>query len=115
MKSSLSPVNNLGLVALEGNFMAPKDTIHKLLNDAALELLAFIKESESLFKEQDHWVPATEIKAKLNLNFVAVPRSGIQYGEKGWVFATLARMLEDKSLVEYKKISSRAFYRSVRE
>lgn len=95
--------------------MTRKDTIHKLLNDAALELLAFIKESESKFKDQDHWVPATEIKNNLDLNFVAVPRSGTQYGEKGWVFATLARMLEDKSLVEYKKIGSRAFYRSTRK
>jgi hypothetical protein len=95
--------------------MTKKNTIHKLLNDAALELLAFIKECESKFKDQDHWVPAAEIKENLDLNFVAVPRSGKQYGPKGWVFATLARMLEDKSLVEYKKIGSRAFYRSTRK
>ena len=95
--------------------MTRKDTIHKLLNDAALELLAFIKESESKFKEHDHWVPAAEIKEALDLNLVAVPRGGTQYGEKGWVFATLARMLEDKSLVEHKKIGSRAFYRSARK
>jgi hypothetical protein len=95
--------------------MTRKDTIHKLLNDAALELLAFIKDSESKFKDQDHWVPAVEIKNNLDLNFVAVPRSGTQYGEKGWVFATLARMLEDKSLLEYKRTGSRAFYRSARK
>ena len=95
--------------------MTRKDTIHKLLNEAALELLAFIKDSESKFKEQDHWVPAVDIKDALELNFVAVPKSGIPRGEKGWVFSTLARMLEDKSLVEYKKIGSRAFYRSVRK
>ena len=86
-----------------------------MLNDASLERLAFIKDSESKFKDQDHWVPAAEIKNELDLNFVAVPKSGIQYGEKGWVFATLARMLEDKSLVEYKKIGNRAFYRSARK
>lgn len=113
MKSS--PVDKSSFVILEGNSMSRKDTIHKFLSDAALELLAFIKDSEASSKDQDHWVPAAEIKASLDLNFVAVPRSGIQYGEKGWVFATLARMLEDKSLVEYKKIGSRAFYRSVRE
>lgn len=95
--------------------MTQKDTIHKLLNDAALELLAFIKDSESKFKAQERWVPAAEIKDNLDLNFVAVPKTGIQYGKKGWVFATLARMLEDKALVEYKKIGSRAFYRSIRE
>jgi hypothetical protein len=93
--------------------MNRKDTIHKLLNDAALELLAFIKDAE--FKNEDRWVPAAEIKNNLDLNFVAVPRSGKQYGERGWVFATLARMLEDKSLVEHKKIGSRAFYRSTRK
>ena len=92
--------------------MTRKDTIHKLLNDAALELLAYISESESKFKDQDRWVPAAEIRNGLDLNFVAVPKSGTQYGEKGWVFATLARMLEDKSLVEHKKTGSRAFYRS---
>jgi len=92
--------------------MNRKDTLHKLLNDAALEVLAFIKDSEFKFKDQDRWVPAVEIKNNLDLNFVAVPRSGKQYGEKGWVFATLARMLEDKSLVEYKKTESRVFYRS---
>ncbi|MDO8346469.1 MAG: hypothetical protein Q7S85_01090 [Rugosibacter sp.] len=92
--------------------MTRKITIHKLLDDAALELLAFIKDSESKFKDQDRWVPAAEIRNGLDLNFVAVPKSGTQYGEKGWVFATLARMLEDKSLVEHKKVGSHAFYRS---
>ena len=100
---------------LRGNSMNRKDTIRKLLNDAALELLAFIKDSESKFKDEDRWVPAAEIKNNLDLNFVAVPRSGKQYGKRGWVFATLARMLEDKSLVEHKKLRSRAFYRSTRK
>ena len=95
--------------------MTQKEAIHKLLNDAALELLTFIKDSETNFKDQDHWVPAMEIKSNLGLNFVAVPKSGTQYGEKGWLFATLARMLEDKPLVEYKKIGSCAFYRSARK
>lgn len=92
--------------------MTRKITIHKLLDEAALELLAFIKDSESNYKDQERWVPAVEIKNGLDLNFVAVPKGGTQYGEKGWVFATLARMLEDKSLVEHKKTGSRAFYRS---
>lgn len=92
--------------------MTRKDAIHKLLDDAAMELLGFIKDYESKFKDRDRWVPAAEIKDNLDLNFVAVPRNGKQYGPKGWVFATLARMLEDKSLIEYKKTGSRAFYRS---
>jgi len=92
--------------------MNRKDVIHKLLNDAATELLAFIKDCEPKFKDQEYWVPAADIKENLDLNFVAVPRIGKQYGPKGLVFATLARILEDKSLVEYKKIGNRAFYRS---
>jgi hypothetical protein len=95
--------------------MTRKDTIHKLLNDAAMELLASIKDSESEFTDQDNWVPSAVIKNKLDLNFVAVPKSRTQYGKKGWVFASLARMLEDKFLVEYKKIGSHAFYRSARK
>lgn len=95
--------------------MTRKNAIHNLLNDAALELLAFIQDCELKFKDKERWVPAAEIKESLDLNFVAVPRSGKQYGPKGWVFATLARMLEDRSLVEYKKAGGRAFYRSTRK
>jgi hypothetical protein len=95
--------------------MQRKATIHKLLNDAAMELLEFIKDSESEFRDQDHWVPAAKIKNDLDLNLVAVPKSGKQYGERGWLFATLARIIEDKSLVEYKKEGARAYYRSARK
>ncbi len=94
--------------------MSHKENLHRLLQAAAIELLAFIRESEAQFQADDHWVPASEIKSKLELNFVAVPKSGKQYGEKGWLFATLARMLEDQGLVEYQKIGSRAYYRSAR-
>lgn len=44
-------------------------------------------------------VPAAHIKNSLRLNFVAVPKAGKQYGEKGWLFAILARMLEDENLL----------------
>ncbi len=63
--------------------MNRRDAIHKLLNEAALELLAFIKDSESKFRDQDRWIPAAKIKSDLQLNFITVPRSGKQYGEKG--------------------------------
>ena len=90
--------------------MDRKTAIHSLLKVTAFELLEFIKDSESAF--EDRWVPAADIKNELELNFVAVPTAGEQYGEKGWLFAILARMLEDQGLVEYKKEGSRAFYRS---
>ena len=95
--------------------MHRKDNIHKYLNDAAMELLEFIKESESEFRELDRWVPAAKIKSDLELNLVAVPKSGKQYGERGWLFATLARILEDRTLVEYKKLDNRAYYRSAQD
>ena len=91
--------------------MDRKQAIHSLLNVIAFELLQFIKESESSFK--DRWVPSTYIKEKLELNFISVPVGNKQYGEKGWFFAIVARMLEDQKLVQYKKVGSRAFYRSV--
>lgn len=94
--------------------MSRKETIHSLLSQAASELLGFIKDSESEFRDQDYWVPAAKIKNDLDLNFVAVPMSGKQYSKRGWLFATLARMLEEKSLIEYKKQGSRAYYRPVR-
>jgi hypothetical protein len=87
-----------------------KKSIHQLLDQCALELLEFVKESESSHK--DRWVPTAHIKEVLKLNFVAVPRCGIQRGEKGWLFATLARMLEDKGLLDYEKRGGRSYCRS---
>jgi len=72
--------------------------------------LKFIKNEEVSHKNR--WIPAIDIKEKLELNFVAVPQENKQYGKKGWLFAIIARLLEDEDLVEYKKINSRAFYRT---
>jgi hypothetical protein len=92
--------------------MNRKDKIHKLIHEAADELLAFIKESEAEF--EDGWVPSAVIKTRLDLNFAAVPAANEQYGAKGWLFAILARMLEDRFLLEHKKESNRrSFYRSL--
>lgn len=90
--------------------MDRKTAIHSLLNIMAFELLEYIRECESSFESR--WVPAAEVKKTLELNFVAVPKQGEQYGQKGWLFAILARMLEDQHLVEYHKEGSRAFYRT---
>jgi hypothetical protein len=92
--------------------MDRKTAIHSLLSIIAFELLQYIKDRESSF--EDRWVPAADIRNELELNFLAVPRQGEQYGEKGWLFAILARMLEEQELVEYRKDGSRAFYRSTR-
>lgn len=84
--------------------------IHRHIDAASIELLNFVRERMPLAK--DGWVPASEIKQSLALNFVAVPKRGRQYGEKGWLFAILARMLEDRDLLEHRKVGSRAFYRA---
>lgn len=92
--------------------MEKKAKVHELVNQLALEVLDFIKGSENLYS--DRWVPAADIKRKLDLNFVAVPiANNPQRGEKGWFFASLARLLEDQGLLEYRKDASRrAYYRS---
>jgi hypothetical protein len=90
--------------------MDTEGKVHDLINELAHEVFLFIKLQEASYEER--WVPATHVKDSLNLNFVAVPKENIQYGAKGWLFAILARILEDKDLVDYKKVGSRAFYRS---
>ena len=91
--------------------MDHKERIHALLDECANEVLAFVKERESLYS--DRWVPAVEVKDSLKLNFVPYPASSEQHGEKGWLFAILARMLENKGTLEYKREGSRSFCRSV--
>jgi hypothetical protein len=90
--------------------MNSKEKIHALLRECCDELLAYIKEREAF--HEGRWVPAAEIKKNLEINFVAVPKNGPQQGPKGWVFATLARMLEDEARLEYSMQGSRAFYRT---
>jgi hypothetical protein len=90
--------------------MERKTEIHRHIEAASMTLLEFVKERMPLTK--DGWVPASEIKQSLALNFVAVPKGGKQYGEKGWLFAILARLLEDRGLLEHQKVGSRAFYRA---
>jgi hypothetical protein len=89
--------------------MDRKAAIHRHIEAASNELLEFIRQRMPL--AQDGWVAAAEVKQSLGLNFVAVPRAATPRGEKGWLFATLTRMLEDRELLEYRKIGSRAFYR----
>lgn len=91
--------------------MNSKDKLHGLLRECCDEVLAYVREREPL--HTDRWVPAAEVKKGLDLNFVAVPKGSKQYGEKGWLFATLARMLEDEGRLEYKREGSRSYCRSL--
>lgn len=92
--------------------MNSKHKIHALLRQCCDELLLHVRDRERFYC--DRWVPAAEIKKTLELNFVAVPKSSTQYGQKGWLFAILARMLEDDGRLEYKPVGSRSYCRSTR-
>ncbi len=93
--------------------MNRKERVSDLIHKISDEVLEYIKENES--PSGDRWVSSIQIKDALALNFVAVPKANKQYGEKGWLFAIIARILEDSNKVEYKKIGNRAYYRSVQK
>jgi hypothetical protein len=79
---------------------------------AAREVLEHIRDVESGFL--DRWVPASKIKSDLGLRMVSYPVANKINNETGWLFATLARLLEDRGAIEFRKEGSRSFYRSAR-
>lgn len=87
-----------------------RQRIHEHLQEAADAMLEFVRSCETDYPER--WVPDAHIKSALALNFVATPQAGRQYGAKGWLFAILARMLEDQGRLEHKRTGSRSFSRS---
>jgi len=87
------------------------DIVHDLIEKISIEILHFIRKHE--LTSQDRWVSAAFIKTTLHLNFVAVPKNNKQYGQKGWFFAIIARLLEDRGLLEYKKTDGKAYYRTI--
>ena len=94
--------------------MHSKDKIHGLLQECCNEVLAYIRQRESLYA--DGLVPATDVNEGLGINFSAVPKkSKDPMGQKGWLFATFARMLEDAGLLEHHKKGSRSYYRALRQ
>lgn len=90
--------------------MNHKQKIHELFSSMANEMAAFIRESESDFSEG--WIPATYIKDQLKLKKSAYPQGNKIDNETGWLFATMARHLQDQNQVEFKKTNSRSYYRS---
>ena len=91
--------------------MDRKQKIRELLSMMSDEVFECIREKETSYK--DRWVPSVHLKDALDLNKVCVPKSNKQYGEKGWLFAILARILEDEGRIEHYKIGNRAFYRTI--
>jgi len=89
-----------------------KVRIHKLLEETALEIYGYIKEHEDSCVER--WVPAATIKNDLDLKLSSYPQENKIDNKTGWLFATFARMLQDKDLVEFRNDGSRSFYRTRR-
>lgn len=90
--------------------MTRRANIHRLLEEAAMEICGYIKDTEMAYP--DRWVPAASIKDELGLKLPSYPRENKINNETGWLFGTLARILEDRELVEFRKSNNRSFYRS---
>jgi hypothetical protein len=89
--------------------MSHKSKDHELFGLMSNEVFAFIKESESGFPES--WVPATYIKDQLELKKSSYPQDNKIDNKTGWLFATIARHLQDENRVDFQKIDSRSFYK----
>ena len=90
--------------------MAYKSKVHELFSNMSDEVCEFIRSSESGFSEG--WVPATYIKNQLDLNKSAYPQGNKIDNKTGWLFATIARHLQDQNKVLFKKIGGRSFYKT---
>ena len=89
--------------------MSHKQNVERLFHELAFEVRSFIASSESGFPER--WVPATYIKDQLGLAKNAYPLENVTDNKTGWLFSTIARHLQEKDMVKYKKVGSRAFYK----
>ena len=90
--------------------MSSKQKVHELFDEMSDEVHEFIKSSELGFSEG--WVPATFIKDQLDLKKSAYPQGNDIDNKTGWLFATIARHLQDKEKLLYKKVGSRSFYKT---
>ncbi len=88
-----------------------KIRIHKLIDEISNEVYEFIKDSENSFNEG--WVPATYIKDELGLKLSSYPQENEIDNKTGWFFSTIARYLQDKSKVKFKKTGNRSFYKTL--
>ena len=88
-----------------------KIRIDKLIDEISNEVYKFIKESENDF--DGGWVPATFIKDELGLKLSAYPQENKKDKETDWFFSTIARYLEDKNKIKFKKIRNRSFYKAL--
>lgn len=92
--------------------MSRKAKILSLLDEITMEIYGFIKEVEISYPER--WVPAAVIKNDLDLKFSSYPLENEIDNKTGWLFATFARMLQEKGIVEFRKSGTRSFYRTTK-
>lgn len=88
--------------------MSHKQNVKRLFHELASEVHLFTASSESGFPER--WVPATYIKDQLGLAKNAYTLGNVIDNKTCWLFSTIVRHLQEKSMVEYRKVGSRAFY-----
>lgn len=84
--------------------------ICNLLEQTAIEIYGFIKDNESSYI--DRWIPAATIKKDLGLILSAYPQGNKIDNKTGWLFATFARMLQDKNMVEFRNDGRFSYYRT---
>ena len=93
--------------------MQATNKIQALLQDCCEEVFLYIQQRESWY--QDGMVPATDVNTGLGINFSAVPKNSKDpNGQKGWLLATLARMLEDDGRITLHKKGTRVLYKTLR-
>ena len=86
-----------------------KQEIDRLLDEIARLVMSYIREAESGFP--GGWVPATHVKEQLGLKRESYPVGNEIQGRTGWLFAILARILEEQVDVEFRKKGNRSYYR----
>jgi hypothetical protein len=90
--------------------MDHKKKVQELFGLMSTEVLSYIQSAEPDFS--NGWVPATYIKDQLGLKMSAYPQGNKIDNETGWLFSTIARYLQDKNQVDFKKIGNRSYYKS---
>jgi len=93
--------------------MDRKTSVRAAVNAIAREVLLFV--GDTVRADAGGWVARADICDALDLRYPATPKSGDQsHGRRddaGELFAVIARLLEDKALLEYRNDGGRAYYR----
>ncbi|WP_354625494.1 hypothetical protein, partial [Psychromonas sp. MME2] len=89
---------------VKGGCVPFKQKVHQLFDEMSDEVHEFIKSSESGFSEG--WVPLLLLKINWIKRSQHTLRAMNIDNKTGWLFATIARHLQDKDKLLYKKVGS---------